>query len=274
MERFPNEREERCKDRFDAWLRANVGAVDPQWTYEPKGHSTPPDFWLDLDGERFAVEITSIESAEEVLGVRVTESGWYEAFLGLKNELEHEAAQISGHEGLYRLFVHAVVPKWSRRRSMIKTRIQQYIAATQGVDQSEGSNITVDGQDALRIEKAASTAPLFISLNDFSRSWPDDNFRPSLQEAVLRKIEILGSMALPCILILEDHYRLPDPVDWDAALRDIGAQNFFHSIFIVRGVGAGYLLATKDQKWPALDTAGSVYHAGRDIPGWRREGES
>src|SRR5438477_495851 len=59
---MPNKRQEGfCRDEFDRWLKGNYRVST---TWEPEVND-PPDFWLTLDGAKYAVEVTRILNEDD-----------------------------------------------------------------------------------------------------------------------------------------------------------------------------------------------------------------
>ncbi len=106
MSRRPINIEELCREYLEGFLRTTLGDTRIDWRRVPQ-RDQPPDYYLELPGARFAVEVTSL--AETVcVGGREMPAETYEARRGeLAQQIEARAKQQGFLRGIYALCVVA-----------------------------------------------------------------------------------------------------------------------------------------------------------------------
>ena len=169
----------------------------------------PPDFWLTIDGIRFAVEVTSI----------VTGQGYRANSLNLKQAISESAAQGNLLRGTYSLTLmrHPEIPgRNSRQWAQLVVSATSFIGNTRDADATPESLLVKDTEGSLAIKKISGNGAAIGLLGPVEVKWEaevGDELRQLIQRAVDKKREKLLKKGVPAqcprsLLLLYDAYRL------------------------------------------------------------------
>jgi len=98
--------------------------------------SEPPDFWVQMAGRRFAVEVTQIMESLEVGSITLTERGANAALRRAVQQLEAHARKAGLLRGFYHIHV-CPVPNFRTARPEIQARLFAYLEETARVPVGE-----------------------------------------------------------------------------------------------------------------------------------------
>jgi len=218
-----------CVDSLVHYLKQMCGHQEVQVDRET---DDPPDFWLHIDGKRFAAEITSI----------VTEQGYLAHCRRLEQSIQGKAQETGDLNGTYALIIERN-PKLPTRTSsdwlgLINIAVS-VIAATKKASSTEISYLQQDSHGRLGIQKT-SVEGTAVGLCGFPRfKWEgevQEELAGLIQDAVLSKRSKLEKKGVPqqcpdSILLLYDAYGYGDAEDARIALRKVQGYDWFHSVF-------------------------------------------
>ena len=223
----------------------------------------PPDFWLHVDGKRFAAEITSI----------VTDQGYLAHCKKIKQSIQEKAQETGSLNGTYALIIERN-PKLPKRtssdwRGLVDMAVS-FIAATKGASSTEISYLQKDSNGRLGIQKT-SVGRTAVGLVGFPKmEWEgevQEELASLIQDAVVIKRSKLEKKSVPqqcphSILLLYDAYGYADTEDARIALGKVQGYDWFHSVFWAASFTdrtnelypeqpgrAGSFLYTKEDRW-------------------------
>jgi hypothetical protein len=206
-----SKREEFCANSFDQFLAKRLRIVERNWSPVPQGQD-PPDFFLTLNRTTFFLRPMAKSNFR-----RVRE----EVFQGLLDYIERTQSEIAAPEEIIRYDGYAVC-------SIQKHNDQVDIVAEAF-------------SDAAWVESPEVT----------------DSVCQMLEVAVVEKKQVFlrkGAedpkvLSFPRILLLLNTYRFAEQTMYVNCAKRATGLNFFHSVFVVQGDGAGFLLFTSDPDW-------------------------
>ena len=228
----------------------------------PQGRD-PPDFWMSVDGERFAVEVTII----------VTSEPYHARCRELKDDIKTAMMDCAGTTGTYALVVsgHPALPKKKQKEwHDLVSRALCFVSTTQHVPSTDQHHLLEDGRSRLGIQKLNNEAATVGLLGPYGAKWEGevvDELRKLMHDAVVKKRQKLENKGVPAecsriILVLYDAYGYGDIEDAQKALLQVEGYDWFHSIFwaasftdranILSPAEPGRLgdfLCSKDRRW-------------------------
>ncbi|MFA5028453.1 MAG: hypothetical protein WC713_11315, partial [Candidatus Methylomirabilota bacterium] len=151
---MPNKEQELwCLDQ----LRSAISKRYPGTVTRCKKGDEPPDFWLNIDKRRFAVEISTIREEDE-------NTNW-RSLCDLVQQIESKTTKAEELQGRY-LFLACGIPGRGRRRRRIEEAIRAYLRETQSDNSSDARDLVIDGERLGSIEKyAGNGSALYVAGN-------------------------------------------------------------------------------------------------------------
>ena len=250
--------EELCMNCFVDYLKHQIDCIEIQAKRET---NDPPDFWLEVDGKKFAVEVTSL--AKDV--------GYLPRCERLAKAIETEAEENGWLCGKYILDIlgKPEIPKMNSTawREVVEDGLR-YIYQTINLSHANKMILQRDSKGVLRIEKLAKNGSAYVAVLSSNAKFEgpmQKEIRELIQEAINMKRSILEGFITYCpeiILLLYDAYIYADIMDVRQAFKDIEGIDWFHSIFWVQGLkrnarkssmkniySRGYFLFSKKKNW-------------------------
>jgi len=247
-----------CQDSFDVYLRKQLQTSGIAWKRVPRGDD-PPDFYVTLGQNTFAVEVTRTEIMENaVIGVgQVRMQTYLSSHIRLVKEIEASARESGALSGTYAVLFRSPMSA-SRFRQAKKDAVKQaldYIQRTHSVDNSPNEAILHQGQPVCWIEKLHSQSNKVREVFQ-GAAWVEspevkDEVCQILQHALedkKAKFEAKGE-PVPKILLLLNTYDFASPAMYRDCIHRVKDVDFFHSVFVVWPNGGGFLLHTSDEEW-------------------------
>lgn len=208
------------KDQFDCNIEVHQEDNDP------------PDYWISVESQEFAVEITSI----------VENQSYHASITYLKNDIKKEIIQNKAIQGTYALVFKGTpeIPKRhsKQRASLIQNSIKLMLKLEPLYILDEDT-LFKDDKGVIKITKCSDTGSTIGNIGPTEAKW-EGQVEVELQELLKvrldDKIEKL-SKANPFkthreyILLLYDAYGYGNHNNAQKALLSLDNYNFFHSIF-------------------------------------------
>ena len=239
--------EEFAKEAFSRFLATRY--TSPSW-WEPG--SQPPDFWLDVGGRRFAVEVTQVMESIDVGQHTLTNQGANAALRRTVQQLEHEARTA----GLLRGFYHVHVCPLPQLRSILqdlRARLFAYLQSTAALPVAAPEELWL-GRDGQRwtVEKLHQERDaLAESMSLGTAKWRCDilkEIRELLAASFSEKLKKTRSIQEEVILLLIDAYHYADGEGWHRAANDLNTTRF-HTVARVYLDYRCQVLSTADVGW-------------------------
>lgn len=238
--------EEFAKEAFSRFLKAR-GVGGFTWNLG----SQPPDWFLELDGVRYAVEVTQVMEFLTIGERRLTERGAVEALKRFLDNTEREALKMKILHGLY--CVHMTpLPDFSAITEKLQERLFAFIESTANVERTEIVKIWRGrkGQHWFVQKVRSGGAGLAETMSIGGVKWEAEissELRGLIAAAVERKLTAAQQLDFP-VLLLVDAYHYADPKLWSSLLADMDAQPF-HTIARVFSNFECQILRTNCQQW-------------------------
>ena len=230
--------EEFCRKQLDRYLRDQHPTAAMEW--HP---SERPDFWLSVDGQRFAVEVTQLlasyaSESKDGKRVRITTQSVDESIIRFTNDVRARAKDAGILRGTYLLMFDAPFASFRREREKLLDQAVGFIERTQTIER--GKEIPLCKVPiGLSIRKLGNSDDLveWISTPDLE-AWDGDQIR-RLQElagdAIEMKAKKMAHVQEKRILLLLNRYLLTLPQHYRHALTGVAAEMLqqFHEIYAV-----------------------------------------
>lgn len=245
------EDEEICKDAFNKYLSLRFDTKVISWE-EVSQENEPPDYFLKLNGEKFAVEVTQIMITKELDKKKISILSVVGFIEGLIQEVKQNTVHIPN--GSYFLSYQNLLNNHkyaSNSRNNLVKNIIKYIEDTQNVNNAPKKTILQKGYNELfAITKVNNLKKEIIgsSIDFFNADGVMKEVYSLIKSSMIEKAHKLSKINKPKILLLYDNYRLRSEVF--AQESDIeNLINFldnnlmgFHTIFWVYNDKDGFVL--------------------------------
>ncbi len=256
-----SEREEFCRSRFDAYLQQRNVSERIEWQEGPE----PPDYYLAVGDQRFAVEVTTISDKIDVgSGKEIEREKLVEYRKRLVSEVEGEARKEGILRGSYHVkFAPLLPPQFDldRHRRQIKRRLLLYIEKTQDESAHPEQTVEIKGKPYCTIHKVSFLPPqIRVPWEPWTGCWEADALSKAcewLQLAMRRKAgrlkgadERLG-IELPKVLLILHDFDAVDFTTYEHFVSRLEDLMDYHTIAIVsafKGQGI-FILHTADETW-------------------------
>ncbi len=260
---FPNKTisEERCRERFERWLRTYIQHSHMSWEKEPNGPETAPDYDLNLDGKQFAVEVTCVMHHRVVEGKELPLGEIWSGLHYLTQKAEKACHSKGILRGIYVMCFSEPLPQLSESPNLRRTVVQQviaYVTRTQSDYRALEEVISYNGVQICTILKNGNDVDGISCASSTSLT-----SGISLCELLKKTIEIkankLKDVSLPRILLLDEQYCRDQPHTWYDCLDGYAPARAFHTIFVVRDIGYDFAIKVGLPGFPVL-------HRNSDVP--------
>ncbi len=194
----------------------------------------PPDFWFTIDGEKFAVEITSI----------VKDQGYLANINKLTENIQQSAQDNNVLSGKYVLIIFRKpniprknTPEWNN----LVNKTTSFIKATKNIGSTDKTELFKDFNGYIAIAKADQHSNTVVCMFTTQFQWEGDTqteLTQLMQKAVDEKQKKLEEKGVPSncpqnILMFYDAYGYGDIEDAQTALLKVEGYRWFHSVFWV-----------------------------------------
>ena len=218
-----------CADALAHCLKHEYGCCHVDVRRET---NDPPDFWITIDGEKFAAEVTSIVSNE----------GYRANCRKLKEAIRQAVKQLDNMTGTYTLLMtHR--PELPRHASSewqsLARRATSFIQATRSVTSTDEYRLFKDGHGYVDIKKVSTEGATVGLLGPVDVKWEGEIQEELCQimwQRIAEKRRKLEKKGVPdkcpqIMLLLYDAYGYGDTEDAQKALLKVEGYDWFHSIF-------------------------------------------
>src|SRR5918996_981525 len=143
--------EEFCREVFSRYLQREVGLNKFKWREVPQS-AEPPDYVLEIVGQRFAVEITGLMDVEEVGGCSYTSEALNSALVRFCGRLEQDVKDAGILNGLHVLSLEPLA-YLKARTPEIRQRALDYMRRTKAMRVARPNILAQDGLNRIEIQK-------------------------------------------------------------------------------------------------------------------------
>lgn len=251
-------RQEFCKVRFEAYLRQRSSVAEQiEWQEGPD----PPDYYLIVGNQKYAVEVTSIAEKIDIgSGKEIEREKLVEYRKRLVAEVESEAKTQGILRGCYVVAFGPLLPPWFNlpgRSQKIKCALLKYIQETQDVETAPERRIT---HCWIRKKSLSPSQEVVVLFEPWSFWWEGEAVAKAcewLESAIKKKADRLegadqrlGTKLPKILLILHDFSAVNFTVYKCCKLCRENLQSY-HTVAIVSGFRdqGVFVLHTVNETW-------------------------
>ena len=252
---------------FDRYLAHQLDGPLPCWTPVPSGQD-PPDFFLAIEDESYAVEVTSTPIARKpTLGKRTVNEETYEKTHREIVKSIEEAAHNQMFKGGYVVEFDKPIASdnFDRARKQLISSALDAISRSQLAPVSWSDVVSQDDRILCHLEKVGEGEIRVFEVfsTDFVQT-DSPAFTASVTEilrnVIIRKIELLKAKGIsqPAILLLLNTYGLADYETFLSCIEKVEERDAFQAIFIIRPNGSGCIVHSRHPAWPRGSGVGAA----------------
>jgi hypothetical protein len=242
-----------CKNSFDDFLRNLLPDSVISWAcVEQKDE--PPDFFLFVDGTKYAVEVTILMQKFDVGTKKPLPLGKIRDELEkfVLDEVKSVARDNNCLHGVYLVTFSKPIDSFTNAKTMIQNKLLTYIRATQGSGNAPGELIYKCGRQTCKITKVHDRDNKVIMGGPGDSKWEREVLADAYQlldKSIEEKELKLRNISGPKVLLLHDQYIFGTVETYKACIPLISSLVSFHTLFIVGNNSKGLVLYSQDPKW-------------------------
>jgi len=245
--------EEHAKKTFLTYLADRIGL----YSATIKEGKEPPDYFLTINDQEYALEITTIMLNVTLGSKNIPEFGYVSFIDEIEKEIEAEAKKRGILDGTYLICSFGPFKKLSK--SKIKDNAIEYIKKHQNIEKGHWQTIYKEGDRKIEILKVGTASKLVDGGSispDFSLRW-----RENIPKEACIRLEVclkdkyenekLRKVRLPIISVLYNEYFHSSTfyeIYRQCRINPVYAE-YFHAIFIAEKDGSGYFIHNKEKYW-------------------------
>jgi hypothetical protein len=247
------EDEEFAKSRFEAYVRSRLPKKTIVWTPGDE----PPDYYLTVGQDEFAVEITTLMDKVTTPRKEVTVEGLYASYDDFVKEIEAEASKSGILSGEYCVTFAPAHLDIYRKRKILQNEVLDFIRNTQTYPEVTATNMEIDGLPYCSIFKGQGKIPRVCIVGyPFVSKWDGEAIQQSyiiLQNAIDTKAKKPAQLQKQKILVLRSTAVFSQVEIYRDFLPKVTNLQFFHTVFIIGSwietTRRDYVLYTVDPGW-------------------------
>ncbi len=248
-----SESEEYCKDSFDRYLKKTALASTIVWK-EVEQKDEPPEFYLFVNGVKYAVEVTIMlqkvdVGAKKRLPVLVVRRLMAQFVV---DEVEAVARENSCLQGSYLVSFSKPITDFANLKGMIQSELLSYISMTQAVSKAPPKVVYERSRQKCVIEKLHNDENKVIMGGPFISRWKNEALveaKQLLDNRLDEKQHRLRNVPYPKILLLHNKYYFADLEAYKACISKAPSLSSFHTVFIVESNSEGQVLYSQEPTW-------------------------
>jgi hypothetical protein len=240
--------EEYCKTVFTEFLKSVDSTSQISWR-EPA--QDPPDYYLTIDRDNFAVEVTQLMETYEVGNLKMPSVGMNHALVNFCRRLEKIATNEGLLQGSYCLHLEPIPDLKSKEEEIINKALK-YMGRTRSFEIAGSEDLVVYQHNRIAIQKYGNSANLLEWIDTSGNAkWPGDikdDIADIFRDVMVAKKEKMINVNEDKILLLLDRYSLADNNDWKEVVNPdlcIG----FHSVALIAHDATTTILHSRNNAW-------------------------
>lgn len=243
--------EEYCRQAFAEYL--DIISVASQQVWNPVDRSNePPDFELNLDGTKYAIDVTTLMEKVKVGDLSLTPIGITHSLWKIVRNVEKEAREQGKLHGAYYVGFQSPVHNLSDVRDEIGNFLLDYFERTIDIDKAEKVNLKIGYRQICSIAKVFNSETIVQIGGPRFVKWEGETNLPicsMLQEAINNKKHKLRTVKDPIILLLLDMYSFAESQAIKRCVSTLKGLGSFHSIFVAKLSGRHFMLWSVNPSW-------------------------
>lgn len=246
-----SEDEEFCKSKFDEFVRRVSGPSLIQWD-DVAQQDEPPDYFLYIDGTKYAVEVTILMEKLEVGNLQLPQVAVVASLWRLVDEVEATARRSGFLKGAYVVTFSRPIANFNEVRKQLFDDLLSYVKATQHVSTAPEKIVFKQGIQKCAIRKFQSQKSYIGKMGPSGGKWEGEaaeEICTLLEDRINDKHHKLRNITYPKILLLYDAYRFAGPEMFKSCLSKFVHLNSFYTVFIVPSNEDGWILHSENSNW-------------------------
>lgn len=238
--------EEFCKNAYDTFLRLQYQSNDIVWS----DGDEPPDYYLNLCGVKFAVEVTSVLEKATLGNKNIDHLEIDKSIKSFIEDIQKDAIAKGFLNGAY-IVRYKPLMDFGKQKQFISTRIKDYLQRTQNVSAAPAEDIVGKGHLGWYIWKVHSNKSYLTGTTEDAK-WEGeaiDALCKLLNKALETKAKKLERISLPKILLLHDRFVWIDANQWRQYAAKLDCLDNFHTIFLVSEKSKNSILHSVETSW-------------------------
>jgi hypothetical protein len=244
--------EKYCKNSFDKFLNNRLPNSAISWDcVEQKDE--PPDFFLFVDGTKYAVEITILVQTVDVGTKEPHPIGKIQDELKkfIQNKVESVALDSGYLHGLYLVTFWKPIDSFTKVKTIIQKNLLTYIQDTQGLSNAPSERICESGRQMCKITKVHDKDNAVLMAGPGDSKFKSEILADACQllnKSIQEKEHKLRNIFYPKVLLLHNKDIFCTVETYKACISSISSLVSFHTVFMVDN-SKGVLLYSQDPKW-------------------------
>jgi hypothetical protein len=242
--------EELCKSSFDEYLKSILSNQTFSWV-EVRPDDEPPDFYLIINNNRFAIEVTTLMENIQVGPLVLSQQKIIQTLWRFIRDVESLAKSRELLHGAYTVtFTHAI-NNFKIVREKIQENILAYLSATYNLTEAKVEDIyRASGREIVRISKSHNNKNVIYPVGPIVTKWESEasvDIFTILEERITTKAEKLKNRIEPKILLLYDAYGFASPDMYYDCVSKLSAIGSFVMVFIISGFENNFVMYKSDE---------------------------
>ena len=239
-----------CKLAFNEFLESHNAIQAIQWQCGDE----PPDFYVLVDGVRYAVEVTimmdKIKIGEKAVLPYKKNRDNFDKWV--KTEIKPQALEENILRGEYIVMITKPIPSFSEIKRSLHNDIISFIRETQNAESTSWHVVHKRGRELCQVIKSKNNGSNVIfggPVISARENEMNETMCQLLDDRLKTKTRLLQNITEPKILLLHNQYGFVDPMDYVKCKPEQSLLNPFHTIFITRHDKKYSVLHSKNDSW-------------------------
>lgn len=228
-----SQEEELCKEAFNEYLKSMCDK-DLLW-YNVPLVDEPPDFYLDINNQKYAVEVTSFSRYAKLKDKMVPVRSISESLFKFIDTIEGNLKKKSLLKGTYNIYFCGICENFNYLKNELKMKIEDFIIGNADGDPTDLIDIYADSRFVCKISKTLiSDKRLSGMYQESSRGYNIFKFCLDLLcRAINDKTLKLSKITEKKILLIYNAYILGTPEIYRECIKKISNKSNFYTIALV-----------------------------------------
>jgi len=243
--------EEFCKLKFDEFIRARSSHSSICWE-DVAQEDEPPDYFLYLDGIKYAVEVTILMEKTGVGNLQLSQIAIVTSLWQLVDDVEASARNGNFLRGAYLVSFSRPIANLRNIRDQLFNDLLAYVRTTQNVSTAPEQVVFEHGKQKCTIKKMHDQKDYIGKAGPSGGKWEGEvvgEICDLLQERINSKHHKLSRIVGPKILLLYDAYHFANMGMFKRCASKILSLASFHTVFIVQSNSDGFTLSSINTSW-------------------------
>lgn len=242
--------EEIAKSAFTKFLNTRPERYTITWEAVPQEFE-PPDYYINIGGMRYAVEVTAIFDQIEIDSKTYSSIEISSSLRAFIEELEARVKSKNMLTGAYAVGL-SPLSNFPDRREELLTKLLNYIERTQDLVKAEEEVVIKSGYEYVSIQKIDDKENYvgeIISYTPKYKSESLEELNASLSFTLQVKATKLSRISVPIILLILDSFNYLRGKDWQDVICQLEPVDRFHTICRTSAQGEITVLKSSEMSW-------------------------